>query len=93
MLTSGGVWCYGAGVAVGVLTPTGIPNNWPPLRQTGRIAQFNYQTGLAVSNYGNLMYVADTSQNLIRQIYCGAGTLFIKGTTTTHYLYLTQATI
>jgi len=73
LLTSGENWCYGDGVTPGPLTFQNIPNNWPPLQQSGRIAQFNYQTGLAVTNYGNLMYVADTSQNLIRQIYCAAG--------------------
>ena len=73
LLTSGGIWCYGDGVALGTLKPTGIPANWPPLEQPGRIAQFNYQTGLAVNNYGSLMYVADTAQNLVRQIYCAAG--------------------
>jgi hypothetical protein len=66
LLTSGGTWCYGDGV-------TSSPSNWPPLRQSGKIAQFNYPTGLALSSYGQLMFVADTGQNLIRQIYCAAG--------------------
>jgi hypothetical protein len=66
LLTSGGSWCYGDRV-----TPS--PSNWPPLRQSGKIAQFNYPTGLALSSYGQLMFVADTGQNLIRQIYCAEG--------------------
>jgi sugar lactone lactonase YvrE len=43
------------------------------LRQSGKIAQFNNQIGLAMSTSGELMFVADTGQNLIRQIYCATG--------------------
>lgn len=40
----------------------------------GRVAQFNNQIGLAVNQRGSLMYVADTLDNVVRQIYCEAGT-------------------
>jgi len=51
----------------------GIPINWPPVYQAGRVAQFNWQTGLAVNTIGSLIFVADTGQNLIRQVYCSSG--------------------
>ena len=42
-----------------------------PLR--GRVAQFNNHFGLAVNKMGSLMYVADTYDNIVRQLYCEAG--------------------
>jgi len=60
-------------VSPGTLSANGIPNNWPPLSQAGRVAQFNAQTGFAVNSLGSLMFVADSGQNLIRQVYCSTG--------------------
>ena len=57
----------------GSASRNGIPSNWPPVYQAGRVAQFNSQTGLAVNIIGSLMFVADTGQNLIRQVYCSSG--------------------
>ena len=67
-----GTWCYGVGVTpyTSIQSPSPL---WPPKIQTGRIAQFNQHTGLAVTAAGNLMYVADYGQNLIRQLYCADG--------------------
>ena len=73
LLTSGGTWCYGYGVIPSSTSKNGIPINWPPVYQAGRVAQFNWQTGLAVNTIGSLIFVADTGQNLIRQVYCSSG--------------------
>jgi hypothetical protein len=73
VLTSGGTWCYGNGVSPRTAGKNGVPNNWPPVYQTGRVAQFNYQTGIAVNTLGSLMLVADTGQNLVRLVYCASG--------------------
>jgi DNA-binding beta-propeller fold protein YncE len=74
LLTSGGTWCYGNGISPWPTGNNGVPSNWPPLYQTGKVGQFNYQTGLAVNTVGSLMFVADTGQNLVRLIFCGSGT-------------------
>jgi len=57
---------------------TGIPSNWPPIYQTGRVAQFNYHTGIAVNTIGSLMFVADTGQNLVRLVYCASGSCDVR---------------
>jgi len=73
LLTSGETWCYGNGVSPGAAGKNGVPANWPPMYQTGRVAQFNFHTGIAVNTLGSLMFVADTGQNLVRLVYCTSG--------------------
>ena len=77
-LTSGGTWCYGYGVTPSQTLKNGVPSNWPPVYQTGRVAQFNYQTGLAVNTYGSMLFVADTGQNIIRLLYCASGAFIFQ---------------
>jgi len=77
-LTSGGTWCYGYGVTPSQTLKNGVPSNWPPVYQTGRVAQFNYQTGLAVNTYGSMLFVADTGQNIIRLFYCASGAFIFQ---------------
>ena len=45
----------------------------PAVIYGGRDALFNYQTGLAVNKQGSLMYIADTNDNMVRQMYCSLG--------------------
>ena len=37
---------------------------------SGRAALFNYHTGLAVNAMGSSIFVADTYDNMIREVYC-----------------------
>ena len=41
---------------------------------SGTVAQFYGQTGLAINKAGSLFFVADTDDQIVRQIYCSKGT-------------------
>lgn len=45
----------------------------------GAHATFNNQIGLAISREGDLMFVADTHDNIVRKIYCSDGYKFSFG--------------
>jgi hypothetical protein len=58
---------------VGTLPALCVVPQKPAAIYGGRDALFNYQTGLAVNRQGNMMYIADTNDNMVRQMYCSAG--------------------
>jgi sugar lactone lactonase YvrE len=42
----------------------------------GNLSHFYYQTGIAVSKSGQAMFIADTLDNVVREVYCETGNYF-----------------